>query len=209
MQGIKDRYPGVDKITSGVATIKAFNITDEQATKFNLSVLMSGGHGFQCISKGDYVKLIVNGQLMMSDTQFERRTNMNFVQHAKGRVMIAGLGVGLILNAIKDKVESGEITSIVIYEKYQDVIDLVAHRYSDLPLEIRCEDILTYKPKKGEKYDTIYFDIWPEVCRDNLHEIATLHQRWKSHKEKGGWMDSWMAGYLRNERKAEQRSRWY
>lgn len=209
MEGVKTRYPEVDKITKGVATIQTFSVDTERARDFNFRLLLGGGRGFQTISAGDYVKLSVEGQLMMSDTPFEKRTNIEFLKNAKGRVMIAGLGIGLILNALKEKVESGEVTSIVVYEKYQDVIDLVADRYSDLPLEVRCEDILTYKPQKTEKYDTIYFDIWPNVCEDNLPEIAILHQRWKTHKEKGGWMDSWMSRYLRNERKASQRESRY
>lgn len=205
MEGVKTRYSELsDKVTKGVATIKPYSISVDQAASFNLRCLFNG-NGFAQISAGDYVKLYVDGELMMSDTPFERRTNYDFVKNAKGRIMIAGLGIGLILNALKKKVESGEVTSIVVYEKYQDVIDLVADRYSDLPLEVRHEDILIYKPKKEEKYDTIYFDIWPSVTVDNLPEIAMLHQRWKSHKEKGGWMSSWMVDYLRNERKASQR----
>lgn len=209
MKGVKERYLGVDKITEGVATISAFSVSEEAAQQFNMSLLFGGGRGFQAIKSGDYVRLSVNGELMMSDTPFERRTNLAFVDNAKGRVMIAGLGVGLILNALKEKVLSGKVSSIVVYEKYQDVIDLVASRYSDLPLEVRCEDILTYKPSKEERYDTIYFDIWPTVSTDNLPEMALLHQRWKTHKEKGGWMSSWMVDYLRNERRASQRCGWY
>ena len=208
MNGVKERYQEVDKIAKGVATISTFKVGEKEAEHFNLSLLFGGGRGFQAISKGEYVRLYVNGQLMMSDTPFERRTNIEFVRNAKGRVMIAGLGVGLILDAIKEKVQSGAVTSIVVYEKYQDVIDLVAERYSDLPLEVRCEDILAYKPTREERYDTIYFDIWPTVDEDNLPEMAMLHQRWKTHKEKGGWMSSWMVGYLRNERRAEQRGRY-
>lgn len=205
MKGVRDRYVRVDKISAGVASISTFRVSDDDAKRFNLSLLFGGCGGSQAISPGEYVRLSVNGQLMMSDTPFERRTNSAFVHNARGRVMVAGLGVGLILDALKDKVQSGVVSSIVVYEKYQDVIDLVAGRYSDLPLEVRCEDILTYIPPKDERYDTIYFDIWPTVSEDNLPEIAMLHQRWKTHKEKGGWMSSWMVDYLRNERRASQR----
>ena len=104
-----------------------------------------------------------------------------------------------------DKVKEGIVTRIVVYEKYQDVIDLVAHRYLDrLPLEVRCKDILRYQPPKEEKYDTMYFDIWPTICMDNLEEIKMLHYRWRSHKKtKLAWMDSWMADRLRDMRRRE------
>ena len=209
MEGVINRYPGIDTVSQGVATLRAFHISEDGAQKTNLATLFARGHYFERVYPGDYIKLVVEGQLMMSDTHMERLTNREFVHQARGKVMVAGLGIGLILNALQNKIQTGEVTSIIVYEKYQDVIDIVGPRYEDLPLEIRCEDILTYKPKKDERYDTIYFDIWPSVCSDNLTEIAMLHQRWKTHKEKGGWMSSWMVDYLRQQRREEQRQRYY
>lgn len=210
MEGVINRYPDVDTISQGVATLQAFHLSEDDAQIANLAILFARGHSFERVYPGDYIKLFVEGQLMMSDTHMERLTNQEFVHQAHGRVMIAGLGIGLILNALQNKIQTGKITSITIYEKYQDVIDIVGPRYRDFPtLEIRCEDILTYKPKKEERYDTIYFDIWSSVCSDNLVEIAMLHQRWKTHKEKGGWMSSWMVDYLRQQRREEQRQEYY
>ena len=209
MDGVLNRYQGVDKISQGVATIKTFKVSEEDARFANMRLLFGGASWRDQVHSGEYVKLYVDGHLMMSDTHMERITNTEFVENARGKVMIAGLGLGLILNALKEKVDKGEVTSIVVYEKYQDVIDLVGNRFKDLPLEIRCEDILTYKPKKGEMYDTIYFDIWPDVCTENLPEMATLHQRWKTHKTKGAWMSSWRVEELRAKRKAEQRSNYW
>ena len=176
----------------------------------NIRTLMNYGSGMERVDSGDYVRLHVNGMLMMSDTRMEKITNTEFIKNAHGEVMIAGLGIGLILENLIPLYESGEVTRIVVYEKYQDVIDLVAHRYMDrLPLEVRCEDIMTYKPQKEEKYDTLYFDIWPDICEDNLKDIRILHNRWKSHKKKGAWMGSWMADFLRKRRAAERRSSWW
>lgn len=208
MKGVAKNFNSTEK---GLAEIKKFTITEEGAKKANLSFMFSGGYALQRVSAGDYVKLSVGGTLMMSDTPMERMTNMEFIDKAKGDVMIAGLGIGLILENLKPKVESGEVKSIVVYEKFQDVIDLVYPIYSDMPLEVRCEDILTYKPPKGEEYDTIYFDIWPNISTDNLPEMALLHQRWKNRKRKDGWMNSWMRDYLVRERRAEQREcrYWY
>lgn len=204
MVGVSQNFVNAEK---GVAKIKVFNVSKEEARNFNLRSLMSYDPSGM-LSPGDYVKLFVNGILMMSDTDREKRTNFEFVRQAHGEVVIAGLGIGLILENLKEKVKTGKVTRIVVYEKYQDVIDLVAPVYADMPLEIRCADILEYKPERFEKYDTIYFDIWPDICVDNLSQIAVLHQRWKSHKKSGGWMDSWMSGYLRAERKRESRYYW-
>lgn len=198
-----------DSKKCGIACISAFSVDKESCRMMNLQALFNGSAGLEHISEGDYMRLHVNGTLMMSDTDMERRTNWDFVHNAHGDVMIAGLGIGLILHNLEEKVKSGEVTSITVYEKYQDVIDLVSPYYKHLPLTIKCEDILEYKPPKNETYDTIYFDIWPTINTDNLNDIRMLHNRWKNHKRKGGWMDSWVKGYLQRERQKENRSSYW
>lgn len=194
----------------GIAKISRFHISEEAARKFNFRVLMGLGSSLELVQAGDFVKLCVDGELMMSDTRMERVTNKEFIENAHGEVMIAGLGIGLILDNLIPLCQAGKVTKVVVYEKYQDVIDLVAHRYLDkMPLEVRREDIMTYKPSKEEKYDTLYFDIWPEIDEDNLADVKLLHNRWKSHKKEGAWMGSWMADFLRKRRAAERRSSWW
>lgn len=211
MKGVTDIF-NIENGSSrecGVAKLCAYSIDNKQASMFNLGALFSGYEAFQQISVGDYVKLYVNGVLMMSDTDMEKRTNIDFIKNAHGDVMIAGLGIGLILNNLEEKVKTGEVTSITVYEKYQDVIDLVAPYYEHLPLTIKCVDILEYVPPKDETFDTIYFDIWPTISTDNLKEIKLLHNRWKFHKRTGGWMDSWIKGFLQRERERENRSSYW
>lgn len=208
LQGVVKNY--AEEITAqGIAEIKHFHISETEAQSFNLRRLMSHGNYVELVAAGDYVKLIVDGKLMMSDTPMEKRTNTEFIRFAHGEVMIAGLGIGLILENLIPLYESGKVTRVVVYEKYQDVIDLVAHRYTDrLPLEVRCQDIMTYRPPREEKYDTLYFDIWPEITEDNLKDIRILHNRWKNHKNPKAYMNSWMADFLRKRRAAERRSSW-
>lgn len=193
-----------------IAKLVPYTVTEEQAKWHNLRDAVHYG-GFGSIQPGNYVKLIVDGVLMMSDTPMERRTNRDFLANAKGDVMIAGLGIGLILHNLREKIEKGIVTSITVYEKYQDVISLVYPHYKDLPLTVIEADILTYKPRKDETYDTIYFDIWPDINSDNLEDIKLLHNRWKSHKRPGGWMDSWVKDQLQRMRREEKRLErmWY
>lgn len=194
MEGVAIKYNQEEQ--KGLAKIERFEISDEKSRKLNLLSSMNGEPYFMRVEEGSYVKLVVDGVLMMSDTHMERYTNEAFVSKAHGDVMIAGLGVGLILNALESKVQSGEINSITVYEKYQDVIDLVFPKYKHLPIKVICQDILEYKPSKEETYDTIYFDIWPRISKCNLQQIKILHNRWKFRKRKDGYMDSWMKSYI-------------
>ena len=192
----------------GIATLRSFSISNEESKVYNLKSLFNGNGGFDCVTAGQYVKLSVNNILMMSDTDMEKRTNYEFISNAKGDVMIAGLGIGLILHNLEKKVKTGEVKSITVYEKYQDVIDLITPYYKHLPITVKCEDILNYLPPKEEIYDTIYFDIWPTIDTNNLKDIRILHNRWKFHKRQDGWMDSWVKQKLQNMKREENRYYW-
>lgn len=162
--------------------------------------------------EGTYVQLHVGNVLMMSDTRHEKITNYEVVHQAKGRVLIAGLGVGMIIHPIAAK---EEVDSIVILEKSRDVIDLVA---PSLPggkkITVIQGDVLEIIPPKELRYDTIYFDIWPSITTENLPEINMLHRRWRSRLSTGGWMDSWCRDQLRSQQRRErkeerERERWF
>jgi predicted membrane-bound spermidine synthase len=193
MEGVAELYKQNEQ--QGLCRIERFTISNQEAEAYNFGNLLNGCLGMN-VSPGEYVKLYVNGQLYMSDTDMERSSNQSFVQHAYGDVMVAGLGIGLILNALREKIDSGDVRSITVYEKYQDVIDVVGPKLSDLPIKIVCADILEYRPPKDEHYDTIYFDIWPDINTKNLKEIYTLHRRWIHRLNPGGWINSWMEEHL-------------
>ena len=116
------------------------------------------------VDPGNYIRLMHNGKLVMSDTDMEKRTNAEFCSKAHGDVLIGGLGIGLIVLAIQDK---PEVNSITILECNQDVVDLVA---TQLPLNNKVKiiqtDVFTWKPDKGMRYDTIYMDIWPLISKE-------------------------------------------
>ena len=195
IRGVADLYQKIE--TKGCATIKRFTFKESENPMYNLRAVRDGGYMFR-IFDGDYVSLHVDGQLMMSDTPMERFTNKDFVQSAKGRVMIAGLGVGLIINEILKK---DDVTEVIVLEKYQEVIDLVSPKFSDPRLKIIHADCFTYTFPKTEKFDTIYFDIWPDISTDNLEDMKILHQRYKTRKlSKDSYMESWMRGYLRKQK---------
>lgn len=136
------------------------------------------------IPNGDYIKL-ENGMtnyasVMMSNTPMEKRTNRQFILNANGDVFIAGLGIGLIVLPIQDKIE---VNSITILEKNQEVIDLVG---SQLPLNDKVTiiqgDVFDYEFPKGTKFDTIYFDIWDYINSDVYEEMKLLKKKYRKYK---------------------------
>jgi spermidine synthase len=138
----------------------------------------------QPLNREKYARLIIRGKLYMTDAEFERWTNVDFVQAAKGDVLIAGLGIGLILDPIIPK-----STSVTVIEREPDVIKLVSPHFPSV--KVVEADIEKWEPPKGTKYDTIYFDIWPDICEGDLMIAKRLHSKFRKYLRKGGWMRSW------------------
>lgn len=175
----------------GLAEVAHFEVTDFES-KFSA---LRGEY----VPAGKYARLSVAGCLMMTDTAMERGSNQEAVWSARGRVLIAGLGIGMILHPILSKTEVARVTVI---EKYQDVIDLVAPTIQSPKLSIACADAFEFVPEAGTHYDTIYFDIWPDISVDNLDEMTRLHRRFRKFLAPGGWMQSWQRDCLRYLKKA-------
>lgn len=132
-------------------------------------------HGIPC---GKFIRLTHRGEIVMSDTNMEKRTNSSFVLNAHGNVLIGGLGIGLILLAVQDK---EDVSHITVIEKNKEVIDLIADQ---LPLNGKVEivnaDVFDYVPT--EKYNTIYMDIWNYINEDVYNQqMRPLMNRYRRY----------------------------
>lgn len=185
---------------SGEAKIDFFEVSSIASMMTSLK----GGHSY--VPEGRYARLRVNGELMMTNTRMEQATNYSVVQKARGDVLIAGLGIGMILVPILAK---PEVKTVTVVEKYRGVIDLVGPKFRDKQdpsaidrkLSIVHADIMEWAPPKGLKWDAIYFDIWPTSCTDDLKDMATLHRRFAKRKNAGAWMESWNRDYLKSQKR--------
>jgi spermidine synthase len=165
----------------GVAAISHYEVSRLDS----LRDLMSGirtDPGRICI-------LRVNKETMMSDTHAEHWSNYQILREARGNVLIAGLGIGMVLQGI---VKKPEVQSVTVVEKYQDVIDLVGPTVPKNKVTIIHGDIFTWRPAVGTKFDTIYFDIWADAtdgkATPDKRKLAAAFRRYKAP---GGWMKSW------------------
>lgn len=178
---------------SGIARVDHFEIGDEEIRFSVLRSLFNNGRGVP-LEKGIYARLMVGGRLMMSDTTEERSSNKEAVANACGDVLIAGLGLGMVLIPILEK---EDVATVKVVEKFRDVIDLIGDKVKEAvgdnarKLTIVEGDIFSWKPPRGEKYDAIYFDIWPNIGSSNLKDMKKLHDKFRSRKRRGGWMESW------------------
>lgn len=179
--------------SKGSASIEHFTVTKEEAERTRVRAVVTRGRE-PSVPAGTYVRLMIDGKLVMSDTRMERDTNREFVLKARGDVLLAGLGLGMVLLPLLAK-ES--VKSVLVVEKSQEVIDLVLPQIeakagpASKKLQVTQGDIFTWAPPRT-RWDTIYFDIWGDVSSDDLREMRQLHNRFRSKLRPKGWMASWM-----------------
>ena len=176
--------------------ISQFEVSEQDAKHFNMRQIMS--YERQFIRPGTYTKLCGNGHgCMMSNTPAEIGGHMEFYYAATGRVIIGGLGIGMILEAVLKK---PEVTSITIIEKEQEIIDLVSPFYAnEEKVKIICGDVFTPQDylAPGTKFDNLYFDIWDTISYKNYPEMKDLNVKWRKYKARGGKAYFWEKAYCK------------
>lgn len=165
----------------------------------NLRAILDG------INPGNYVRLMHRGEVIMSDTYMEKRTNSSFCANTYGDVLIGGLGIGMIIMAIQD---DERVKSITVLEKYQEVIDMIT---AQLPfndkVKIICSDVFKWKPEKGQKFDCIYMDIWKyinsDVYQDEMKSLKRKYSRYLKSKDESPncFNECWAEWQAKNNRR--------
>jgi len=154
---------------SGDWKLEKFSVSEQQAKFHNMRELF---HSHRFINPGNYWRLVYKGEIIMSNTSSEIADHYNFIKKAKGKILIAGLGLGMVVKALLDK---DCVSHITIVEKSSDVINLVAPFYKDKRISIINQDIFSFNPK--EVYDFAWFDIWTYIMSDNYKDMIRLNRK--------------------------------
>jgi len=138
---------------------------------------------------------------IMSDAEYEKLTNTQIVNVARGNVLIAGLGIGMILiPLLKDK----EVKKITVIEMEQELINLIFPKIKKYDksnkLEVIQGDITKIDLPKEQKFDVIYFDIWDGVCGDNYEQMKNLKKKFRKNRAKGSSVLCWEEDSTREQR---------
>lgn len=142
------------------------------------------------VDPGFYTRLSYNGQVVMSDTPAEIRDHFSIISRASGRVLLHGLGIGMVLKAILRK---SEVTAVDVVEKSVEVLEMVRPYYSDRRVTYHLADALTKVWPRGVRWDIVWHDIWDTISEDNLGGMKLLHRRFGRRCD---WQGSWGRAWL-------------
>lgn len=178
---------------------------DEKRGRMYAANPSSGG---RFVKAGKYTMLYEKGSLWMSDTPDEIRDHLEPIHEASragGNVLINGLGIGVVTDAIASL---ENVTKVTVIEKSPEVIELVGpsllKKHGD-KLEIIEADSFEYRPPKGVRYTVVWHDIWLHLCTDNLDEMAKLHRKFGRRTD---WQGSWGKELLKYRRQQDRRQGW-
>jgi len=105
---------------------------------------------------------------MMFDTPDEVADLLGVFHHAKGRCLVNGLGLGVVVNGLLVK---PEITYVTVVENNPDVVELVGghwlEKYGDR-LSIVIDNALTYRPPVNTHFGYVRNEILAPAIRPTL-----------------------------------------
>lgn len=169
-----------------------------------LRAMLGAGRGTR---PGSYAKLMIDGNLRMSDTDAEysdhgeaiRRIQMPTNRH----VLINGLGLGMVVKAALDQ---PHVEHVDVVEIDPRVVALVGPHYADPRLTIHTADAFTIKWPAKTHWAVAWHDIWQNFdWEKNLPEQDKLRAR---YFRKAGWQGSWGRKTLLARRRADKGMRW-
>lgn len=113
MKSLSGVFPKMPEILREVETenfrLEHFYVSELDTNRLRLNDLVNDRREYTGLKGGTYVRLCdkrsCGNKVVMSDTFMERKSNREFYQHAKGDVLVGGLGLGMVLLAIQDKPE--------------------------------------------------------------------------------------------------------
>jgi hypothetical protein len=172
--------------------VEKFTVTEKDENFGRLRARISFSSHGRFVPQGTYTRLIHERALLMSDTPDEIRDHFEAIQRAKGHCLVNGLGLGVV---VRGMLEKSEVEKVTVIEIASQVVKLVGShflkQYGDR-LTIHTADALEWKPPRGQRYDIVWHDIWPNINTENLPEMHKLHRKYGRRCDwQGSWNREW------------------
>jgi hypothetical protein len=170
-------------INEAEAFLSNIKIISEVASSFkgHHELLHQHGEKRAIHEPGIYQILTHKDDIVMSSTPAEHNDHDELMKIASGRVLITGLGLGLIARLLLSK---KEVEHITILEKSKEVIDMVGYIFKEQPVKIIHADALSWIPPTGSRWDVVWHDIWFDISDENVEQMEYLRTCYQPYADK-------------------------
>lgn len=117
----------------------------------------------------------------------------DYAKNSTGRVLVAGLGLGLVTHELLDNID---VDSITIIEMNKDVIDLISpllptvEKTDNVEFQIINKNFYDFIHESGENFDRIIIDLWTSGSKEETMRILQDEVRPFSYYMKMKYPDS-------------------
>ncbi len=153
----------------------------------------------EILEQNGYHFLWIDGELWMWDIPAEVELQQAQADEAYGRVIVAGLGLGIVQKFLlqNPKVDS---MSLITIEKYIEVYDCCREKGIVVGNNIGMLKILDWFDvitgvEEYEKYDCVIGDIWPEISGEHLDLYKKFKVKALTMLKPGGKILGWGSEY--------------
>jgi hypothetical protein len=145
-------------------------------------------------------------QIIMSDTPSEIMDHLEFIDKAYGRVLINGLGLGMVAHALLREDKNSCIEHIDIVECNQEVIDLVGHYFEgNSKVTIHHADAFEIQWPEDAYWHCAWSDLWYKINPDDYEQQNRLINKYKDRVlYHDCWMRRWIEGFLQWEKEKNE-----
>lgn len=130
--------------------------------------------------------LYIDGKLWMWDTPKERDQQAEVAQEARGDVLVAGYGFGLVQRFLTENARVRSVTSV---EKFREVVDEARKLYGKIYGEVVIGDFFDFDTDR--RFDCVVGDIWEEVMPIYLPDYVRFKEKAKTLLRPGGVIRAW------------------
>ena len=156
-------------VTAELQTVEGTRREFAEAREHGLDV-------FSVVPPGEYVCLRVlndaGWEPVMTDTPAEYEDHADLFEHARGRVLLHGLGLGCALSAL---LTDPAVEHVDVVDANADVISMIASYYRGYPVTIHHASCVDKVWPDDARWNYVWHDIWTHVTEDNLDDATAEH----------------------------------